>query len=173
MRARIFLERSNERRKSSPTSRKTSTFSDPLCLGVQKRFSSCPSPPGLAILTTDVLASPSFVTVVTQQDILASGASDVAGALARVSGVVVNDYGPDGSTKTLSIRGSTSSQVLVLVDGIRMNSSFDGWVDLSRIPLDTVDRIEVVRGGASSLWGTGAVGGVINVITKKADKTSF
>ncbi|HVO37551.1 MAG TPA: TonB-dependent receptor [Spirochaetia bacterium] len=121
----------------------------------------------------DLLQSPSFVTVISRKDIQESGADDLSGVLAAQSGVVINNYGPQGQLKTTSIRGSTSSQVLVLVDGIRLNSSFDGWVDLSRLPLDNVDRIEVVRGGASSLWGTGAVGGVINIITKTPDKPSF
>lgn len=119
---------------------------------------------------TDLLASPNFVTVVTLQDIQGSGAPDLTGVLARQSGIVVNDYGPQGQSKTVSIRGSTSSQVLVLVDGIRINSSFDGYVDLSRIPVSMIDHLEIVSGPASSLWGTGAVGGVINIITKKADK---
>jgi len=93
--------------------------------------------------------------------------------LAKQSGIVVNDYGPQGQLKTVSIRGSTSSQVLILLDGIRLNSSFDGSVDFSQIPTDNIDHIEIVRGGDSSLWGTGAVGGVINIITKKADKSSL
>jgi len=118
---------------------------------------------------TEILDSPSFVTVVTQKDIEASGAADLSTVLAQQSGVVVNDYGPQGQSKTVSIRGSTSSQVLILVDGVRVNSSFDGYIDLSRLPVDNIDHIEIVRGGASSLWGTGAVGGVINIITKKAD----
>lgn len=117
---------------------------------------------------TDPLQSPSFVTIITQKDIEESGAADLSTVLAQQSGVVVNDYGPEGSTKTVSIRGSTSDQVLVMVDGIRFNSSFDGSVDLSRIPVDDIDHIEIVQGGASSYWGTGAVGGVINIITKKA-----
>lgn len=122
---------------------------------------------------TDLLQSPSFVTVVTQKDIEESGSADLAGVLAQQSGIVVNDYGPQGQGKTVSIRGSTTSQVLVMLDGIRLNSSFDGYVDLSRIPIDSIDHIEIVRGSASSLWGTGAVGGVINVITKKADQPSI
>jgi outer membrane receptor protein involved in Fe transport len=121
----------------------------------------------------DLLRSPSFVTVISQASIEESGAPDLSGVLASQSGIVVNNYGPQGQLKTTSIRGSTSSQVLVLVDGIRLNSSFDGWVDLARLPLDNIDRIEVVRGGASSMWGTGAVGGVINIITKTPDKPSF
>ncbi|HUI72459.1 MAG TPA: TonB-dependent receptor, partial [Spirochaetia bacterium] len=119
---------------------------------------------------TDILDSPSFVTVVTQKDIQESGGDDLSAVLDHQSGVVVNDYGPQGQGKQVSIRGSTSSQVLVMVDGIRLNSSFDGYVDLSRIPVDNIDHIEIVRGGASSLWGTGAVGGVINIITKKPDR---
>lgn len=121
----------------------------------------------------DLLQSPSFVTVISQNDIEESGAPDLSGVLASQSGIVINNYGPQGQLKTTSIRGSTSSQVLVLMDGVRVNSSFDGWVDLSRLPLDNVDHIEVVRGGASSLWGTGAVGGVINIITKAPDRPSF
>ena len=124
-------------------------------------------------IPTDILNSPSFATVVTQQDISESGAADLSAVLAAQSGVVVNDYGPQGQTKTVSIRGSTSSQVLVLVDGIRLNSSFDGSVDLSRIPVASIDHIEIIRGGVSALWGTGAVGGVIDVITKKADAPSI
>ncbi len=122
---------------------------------------------------SSVLESPSFVTVITQKDIQESGAADLSGVLAQQSGVVVNGYGPVGQVKTVSIRGSTSSQVLVLVDGIRQNSSFDGFVDLSRIPVDNIDHVEIVQGGASSLWGTGAVGGVINIITKKAAAPSI
>ncbi len=119
---------------------------------------------------TGILDSPSFVTVITQKDIQDSGAADLSAVLAAQSGVVVNDNGPQGQIKTVSIRGSTSSQVLVLVDGVRLNSSFDGSVDFSQIPVDNIDHIEIVQGGSGSLWGTGAVGGVINIITKKADK---
>ena len=73
----------------------------------------------------------------------------------------------------MSIRGSTSSQVLVLLDGIHLNSSRDGSVDLSTIPLEIIDHIEIVRGGESSLYGSSAIGGVINIITKKAQKPSI
>jgi outer membrane cobalamin receptor len=87
--------------------------------------------------------------------------------------VVVNDYGPVGATKTASVRGSTSDQVLVLLDGVRLNSSRDGSVDLSTIPVEIIDHIEVVRGGESALYGSSAIGGVINIITKKAQKPSL
>jgi outer membrane receptor for ferrienterochelin and colicins len=118
-------------------------------------------------IDSPLLESPSFVTVISQKDIADSGAADLSGVLAEQSGVVVNNYGPQGQTKTISMRGSSSDQVLVLLDGMRLNSSRDGSVDLSQIPTENIDHIEVVRGSASTMYGTGAIGGVINVVTKK------
>ncbi len=114
--------------------------------------------------------SPNAVTVITPADIAAPGAHDVAAVLNGHAGVTVNDYGPIGANKTVSLRGSTSQQVIVLLDGVRLNSSRDGSVDLSTIPIEMVERIEIVRGGASALYGTGGIGGVINIITKKPQK---
>ena len=91
----------------------------------------------------------------------------MAGVLNGAPGVVVNDYGAAGAAQSVSLRGSTSNQVLVLLDGIRMNSSRDGSVDLSTIPMELIDHIEIVRGEQSALWGSSAIGGVINIITKK------
>jgi vitamin B12 transporter len=124
-------------------------------------------------IESSVLESPSSVSVITAADISASGAHDLAAVVASQSGVEVNDYGPQGSTKSVSLRGSTSSQVLVLVDGIRLNSSRDGLVDFSTIPLENIERVEILRGGASAMYGTGAIGGVINIITKKAQEPSI
>jgi outer membrane cobalamin receptor len=121
---------------------------------------------------TSVLDSPSSVSVISAQQITDSGAIDVAQVINGQPGVVVNDYGPTGALKTVSLRGSTSSQVLVLLDGIRLNSSVNGEVDLSSVPMEIIDHIEIVRGGESSLYGSSAIGGVINIITKKAEKPS-
>ena len=85
-------------------------------------------------------------------------------------GVVVRDFGGFGQLKTLSIRGSSNDQVIVLLDGIRINSPLGGGVDLSTIPLDYVDKFEIIRGGASALAGSDAIGGVVNIVTKKTDK---
>ncbi len=115
-----------------------------------------------------ILESPSSVSVISAAQIAESGATDVAQVISGQPGVVVNDYGPVGASQTVSLRGSTSSQVLVLLDGIRLNSSRDGAVDLSSIPMEIIDHIEIVRGGESALYGTMASGGVINIITKKA-----
>lgn len=118
-------------------------------------------------------AVPADVTVVTAAQIRASGAQTVAAAIRNVVGVAVSSYGPSSSASTVSILGSTSSQVLVMVDGVPMNDPLTGSVDLSTIPLDDVRRIEVVRSGSSALYGTSAIGGVINIITNRSSKPSL
>jgi vitamin B12 transporter len=112
-------------------------------------------------------SSPPAITVVSAEDIAARGATTVADALEAVPGLSLNSKGPEGSQVAVSIRGSTTNQVLVLVDGHRVNDALTGLVDLSKIPLDKVERIEVMRGGASAIYGGDAVGGVVNIITKK------
>ncbi|HUX12988.1 MAG TPA: TonB-dependent receptor [Spirochaetia bacterium] len=121
-------------------------------------------------IVSPVLESPAFVTVIGPQQIANSPAKDLAGLLAMQSGVTVNDNGPVGAQQSVSIRGSTAAQVLILVDGVRQNTAFSGGVDLSQIPLDMIDHIEVVRGGESAVYGADAVGGVINIITRHAEK---
>ena len=90
-------------------------------------------------------------------------------------GTTVRDFGGFGQLKTVSIRGSSNEQVLILLDGIKINNSLGGGVDLSTIPAGFIDRIEVIRGGASAIAGSDAIGGVINIITKDTGKpfTSF
>lgn len=117
--------------------------------------------------------APSDVTVITAAQIAASGAQTLAAAIQDVVGVSTSSYGPSSSASTVSIHGSTSGQVLVLVDGVPMNDPLTGTVDLSTIPLDDVGRIEVVKSGAGALYGTAAIGGVINIITKRSTKPSL
>lgn len=114
--------------------------------------------------------APQAVTVVDSAEIATRGLTTVAEAVALVPGVEITDKGAAGSQLSATIRGSTSNQVLVLVDGVRANDPLTGLADLSRLPLDNVERIEVVRGGSSSLYGGDAVGGVINIITKKTPR---
>ncbi|OHD70567.1 MAG: hypothetical protein A2177_05800 [Spirochaetes bacterium RBG_13_68_11] len=110
---------------------------------------------------------PSSVTVISSAEIEARGARTVADAIEATAGVAISDYGAAGAQKTATIRGSTSSQVLVLIDGIRVSKAMSGFIDLSTIPADSIERIEVLRSGASALYGSDAVGGVINIIMKK------
>jgi outer membrane receptor for ferrienterochelin and colicins len=115
---------------------------------------------------TTILDSPDNVTVVTGEELAAGGALTAAEALAKVAGVEIADSGTVGSVKSVRIRGAASAQVLVLVDGVRMNDSRQGATDLSLLPVEMIERIEIVRGGTSALYGADAMGGVVNIITK-------
>lgn len=106
------------------------------------------------------------VTVITSDEISKSGETTLAGLLDSVPSVYVNDNGGTGMSKSVSIRGSKSTQVLVLINGRRVSGS-QSVFDLSLISLNQIERIEIIRGGLSSIHGADAVGGVINIITKK------
>ncbi len=113
------------------------------------------------------LAPGGSVVVVTAEQIEESGADNAAEALASVPGFYSPDYGNPGSVRTPSLRGASSGQVLVIVDGVRRNDARSGGVDLADIPAESIERIEVLKGGASSLYGADAVGGVIVITTKR------
>lgn len=106
--------------------------------------------------------------VVTHADIQRYGYRSAAEALQNVPGVQILPYGAAGSNANFSIRGSDSAQVLVLVDGLPAPGSFANSVELDNLPTTGVRRIEVVEGGGSTLYGTGAIGGIINIITQES-----
>ena len=99
----------------------------------------------------EILEVPEHVTIVNAEQIQASGARNLGDVLEGHTGISITDYGPEGSVQSVSVRGSTSSQVLVLIDGVRQNSASSGSADLSLIPIDNIERIEIVRGGSSAL----------------------
>jgi|HubBroStandDraft_5_1064220.scaffolds.fasta_scaffold21044_2 vitamin B12 transporter len=103
--------------------------------------------------------------VVTAAQIARDGDRTIADALSTVPGVNIVRYGPFGATATIGIRGNSSQQVLVLVDGLPTAGSQIDDVDLEQIPVSGVERVEVVEGGGSTLYGSGSIGGVINIIT--------
>jgi len=88
--------------------------------------------------------------------------------LESVNGVYVKSSDGISGVNTPSIRGSSAGQVLVLLDGIRLNTAQGGGVDLNGIPLTGIERVEVIKGGHSALLGSDAVGGTINLITKSS-----
>ncbi|MDO9549203.1 MAG: TonB-dependent receptor [Candidatus Marinimicrobia bacterium] len=112
---------------------------------------------------------PSSVNVIDKQELELKNPQNLAEALQNVPGVTIKDYGGLGNTKSISLRGSSDSQVLILLDGQRLNSPQSGSVDLNQISLEGIEKIEVVRGGNSALYGSDAIGGVINIISKKTD----
>jgi vitamin B12 transporter len=88
--------------------------------------------------------------------------------LSETVGLDVTSMGGVGALSTVSIRGSSAEEVAVFVDGVRIGSATTGAVDFSTIPVASIERIEVIRGAASARFGTDAIGGVINIVTKRA-----
>jgi vitamin B12 transporter len=112
---------------------------------------------------SDVLSD---VTVVERDEIERVGGATLPELLANLPGVQITTNGGPGSSGTVSIHGSNSNHVLVLVDGLRVSSATLGTTAIEHIPLDQIERIEVLRGAASSLYGSDAVGGVIQIFTR-------
>ncbi len=109
--------------------------------------------------------NPVITEVITRQDIEASGAEDLAGVLEEHPGMDVNRSNISGAN--LRIQGLDPQYVLILINGERMGGRVNGAVDLSRIPVGDIQRIEIVRGPSSALYGADAIGGVVNVITRR------
>ena len=111
----------------------------------------------------------SAMTVITAKDIADKNINNVADALRTVPGLDVIRSGGLGQSTVVYLRGSNANHTLVLVDGVEMNdpSSPSGSFDFANLQSDNIERIEVVRGAASAAYGSDAMGGVINVITKK------
>ena len=106
-------------------------------------------------------------TTITRATIVASGARDVGAILDQQTGLVVSRQGGPGGPATVSIRGSNANDVLVLVDGVRLNAPLTQEADLSLIPLAQVERITILRGAEAARYGAGAVGGVILIETRR------
>ncbi len=103
--------------------------------------------------------------VVTKADIVRRGFTTVAAALEDVPGIVVTRTGPVGSSAAVALRGTGANQTLVLIDGRPLAGAQIGTLDLGALPTAGVERIEVVEGSGATLYGTGAIGGVINIVT--------
>ncbi len=116
-----------------------------------------------------VVSSLSAITVLERIDIDNSAAKDLV-ELLTIAGLDIATYGPFGKTAAPFIRGTNGDQVLVLVDGININSQTTGLSTLSLIPLSQIERIEIVRGAQSGLYGDSAVGGVIQIFTRQGSK---
>lgn len=124
-------------------------------------------------IATSIQNAPASITVIDQQTIQASGARNIKDVLRTVPGLNLT-RGNDGNSN-VSFRGLSNSRTLTLVDGKRISSRntfarhYRG--DLQIVPLDAIDRIEIVRGPMSTLYGSDAMGGVINIITRKSSDT--
>lgn len=122
---------------------------------------------------TDVPAS---VSVVTSEQIAGTPARTIDDVLRRVPSVDLPIAGTNEQHPTntiVSMRGLSGIRSLVLLDGVPINDPFFGYVQWSEVPLATIDRVEVVRGGGAPLWGNYAMGGVINILTRPIDRTGL
>ncbi|HEY6140471.1 MAG TPA: TonB-dependent receptor [Thermoanaerobaculia bacterium] len=122
------------------------------------------------VVTADRLTEPlenatDSVTVITAEELRRSQAATVAEALRDVAGVTITQSGSLGHATSAIMRGASSSQVLVLIDGVEINDPFFGGVDISSLLTSGVERIEIVRGPQSPLYGSQAMAGVINIVT--------
>lgn len=109
----------------------------------------------------------SSVTVIDSNEIEKSKESNLLNLLRRIPGVEINQSGGAGRLSNIFIRGSNSNQVLILYNGIRLNSSTTGAFDLSDIKTENIEKIEILRGSHSVIYGSEAIGGVVNIISKK------
>jgi len=109
----------------------------------------------------------SDVSIITRRDIEANSGRTLVELLSRVSGVQMSANGGLGKNSTLFIRGTDSRHVMLLVDGVRYGSSTTGAPNFDTIPLESIDHIEVLKGPASAMYGSDAIGGVIQVFTRK------
>jgi len=123
----------------------------------------------------EISNSPQPISVITKEEIMNTPDRTIPEVIQRAAGVLITNNGPIGSLTTANIRGSEAGQVLVMIDGRRINDAQNGQFDLSSLPLskEEIERIEVLRGGASALYGADAMGGVINIITKSPTKEPY
>ncbi|MEN8007510.1 MAG: TonB-dependent receptor [Candidatus Krumholzibacteriota bacterium] len=107
------------------------------------------------------------ITVITRDDIDRTGAHTVAELLRFVPGADVRITGQTGGQTSVFLRGANSNHTLVLIDGIRVNSAFSGNFDFSSLTVANVERVEVIHGPQSLLYGSEALGGIVNIVTRR------
>ena len=115
---------------------------------------------------TDIVAD---LSVVDRDTIEASGATGLADVLARLPGVEISRSGGVGNASNVFLRGAEGRFTAVYIDGVRVDSQSTGGAVWEQIPLSQIDRIEVLRGPAAAVYGSDAVGGVIQLFTKKGE----
>ncbi|WP_052941955.1 TonB-dependent receptor domain-containing protein [Chromobacterium violaceum] len=126
------------------------------------------------IVTASRIAQPLSKTladaaVITRDEIEESGAQTLQQVLSRQAAVSITTNGGPGTSSSIFMRGANSNHTVVLVDGMRISSATTGTTAIQNIPLEQIERIEILRGPASSLYGADAIGGVIQIFTRTGE----
>ena len=119
--------------------------------------------------STVIDATLAAVRVIDRAEIERRQAGDLMELLRTEAGVDITRSGGVGQATTLFLRGSNSNHTLFLIDGVRVSSANSGLYDLAHLPLANVERIEIVRGPRAAFWGSDAIGGVVQIFTRKVD----
>ncbi|SEL70665.1 vitamin B12 transporter [Roseateles sp. YR242] len=109
------------------------------------------------------------LTLITRDDIEKQGYGNLADLLRNVGGLEITRNGTAGATTSVYVRGAESRHTVVLVDGVRIDSQSTGGADWQNIPLSQIDRVEVLKGPASALYGSDAIGGVVQIFTRRGN----
>lgn len=115
-----------------------------------------------------IMETPVSIEVIDQEEIEESGARNLSELLSSSGGVHIKDYGGVTNSKDIIIRGMRGDQILILLDGQPYNNPNDGSLSFESIPVEFIEKIEVLKSPASAVYGANAMGGVINIITKEA-----
>jgi vitamin B12 transporter len=107
------------------------------------------------------------VSVVDQSQIQSQQLQSIDNVLRQVPGVTVTQSGSPGTVAEVLIRGASPSQTLIMLDGVEVNTGATGGADISNLTTDNLDRVEVLRGAGGALYGSQAIGGVVNMITQE------
>ena len=118
-------------------------------------------------IPTETENAPNSISVITQEQIEQTQAHTVQEAVRDVPGVEVAQTGQPGGQTSVFLRGANGEHTLVLIDGVRVNSAFNSAFDFANLPVDNIDHIEILRGPQGTLYGSEAMGGVINIVTKR------
>jgi outer membrane receptor for ferrienterochelin and colicins len=116
-----------------------------------------------------IMETPVSIEVIDQEEIEESSARNLAELLNTAGGVHIKDNGGITNRKDIIIRGMRGDQILILLDGQPYNNSNDGGLSFESIPVEFIEKIEVLKSPASAIYGANAMGGVINIITKNAE----
>lgn len=109
----------------------------------------------------------SDITVITSAELKRNSSNNIIDILQQQPGIEIHNTGGLGKTSSIFLRGTNANSVVVLIDGVRINSATAGITSWENIPTSQIDRIEILRGPSSSLYGADAIGGVIQIFTKK------